>query len=153
MNEWPVLALIFTVTAIVAFFLMSALTLAGRDENPGDEPAPRVFGGFTPLVAGFLPQSVDGRNSLRKALLRAGYFEPVAPVNFQAMRSVMTYVPLFVGEVGAGTAVLRSGARADDILYVSGRLGEAELGLRIMRQSKGPASKKNNRTGSPSTVS
>ncbi len=48
-----------------------------------------------------------------------------------------------VGEVRAGTAVLRSGARADDILYVSGRLGEAELGLRIMRQSKGPASKKN----------
>ena len=48
-----------------------------------------------------------------------------------------------VGEVRAGSAVLRSGARADDILYVSGRLGEAELGLRIMRQSKGPASKKN----------
>jgi thiamine-monophosphate kinase len=50
-----------------------------------------------------------------------------------------------VGEVRAGSAVLRSGARADDILYVSVRLGEAELGLRIMRQSKsnGPASKKN----------
>ena len=48
-----------------------------------------------------------------------------------------------VGEVRAGSAVLRSGARADDILYVSGRLGEAELGLRIMRQRKGAASKKN----------
>jgi tight adherence protein C len=53
------------------------------------------------MVAGLLPQSVDGRNALRKALLRAGYFEPVAPVNFQAMRSVMTYFPIFVGEVGA----------------------------------------------------
>jgi thiamine-monophosphate kinase len=41
-----------------------------------------------------------------------------------------------VGEVKAGHAVLRSGARAGDILYVSGRLGEAELGLRILRKSK-----------------
>jgi thiamine-monophosphate kinase len=48
-----------------------------------------------------------------------------------------------VGEVRAGTAVLRSGARADDILYVSGRLGEAELGLQILRRSKGRASNKN----------
>jgi thiamine-monophosphate kinase len=48
-----------------------------------------------------------------------------------------------VGEVRAGAAVLRSGARADDILYVSGRLGEAELGLQILRRSKGRASNKN----------
>jgi thiamine-monophosphate kinase len=46
-----------------------------------------------------------------------------------------------VGEVRAGSAVLRSGARADDILYVSGRLGEAELGLQILRRTKGAASK------------
>ena len=48
-----------------------------------------------------------------------------------------------VGEVRAGSAVLRSGARADDILYVSGRLGEAELGLQIVRETKGAASKNN----------
>ena len=48
-----------------------------------------------------------------------------------------------VGEVRAGSAVLRLGARADDILYVSGRLGEAELGLQIVRRTKGAASKKN----------
>ncbi len=48
-----------------------------------------------------------------------------------------------VGEVRAGTAVLRSGARADDILYVSGRLGEAELGLQILRRSERAASSKN----------
>jgi thiamine-monophosphate kinase len=37
------------------------------------------------------------------------------------------------GEVRTGRAVLRSGARPGDILYVSGRLGEAEWGLRELR--------------------
>jgi len=41
-----------------------------------------------------------------------------------------------VGEIRRARAVLRSGARAGDILYVTGRLGEAELGLR-MRSSFG----------------
>src|SRR6267143_6040963 len=48
-----------------------------------------------------------------------------------------------VGEVPAGHAVLRSGARAGDLVYVSGRLGEAELGLRILQRSKGAPTKKN----------
>jgi thiamine-monophosphate kinase len=41
-----------------------------------------------------------------------------------------------LGEVRSGEAVLRSGARAGDVLFVSGRLGEAELGLRLIRNSK-----------------
>jgi len=47
------------------------------------------------------------------------------------------------GEVPAGRAVLRSRANTGDIVYVSGRLGEAELGLRILQRSKGVPSKKN----------
>jgi thiamine-monophosphate kinase len=42
-----------------------------------------------------------------------------------------------VGEVRAGRALLRSGARPGDIIYVSGRLGEAELGLRALRSARG----------------
>jgi thiamine-monophosphate kinase len=42
-----------------------------------------------------------------------------------------------VGEVMEGRAVLRSGARPDDLLFVSGRLGEAELGLQEARRSQG----------------
>jgi len=41
-----------------------------------------------------------------------------------------------VGEARTGRAVLRSGARPGDALFVSGRLGEAELGLRLIRNSK-----------------
>jgi len=48
-----------------------------------------------------------------------------------------------VGEVRAGHAVPRSGARQGDTIYVSGRLGEAELGLQLVLCGKGLASKKN----------
>jgi thiamine-monophosphate kinase len=41
-----------------------------------------------------------------------------------------------VGEVRTHRAVLRSGARPGDVLFVSGRLGEAELGLRLIRKGK-----------------
>jgi len=38
-----------------------------------------------------------------------------------------------IGEVDRGRAILRSGARPGDLLCVSGRLGEAELGLRLIQ--------------------
>jgi len=40
------------------------------------------------------------------------------------------------GEVRRGREVRRSGARPGDLIYVSGRLGEAELGLRLLRERK-----------------
>jgi len=40
-----------------------------------------------------------------------------------------------LGEVAAGRAVRRSGARAGDIIYVSGRLGRAQLGLELVKKS------------------
>ena len=42
-----------------------------------------------------------------------------------------------VGECVRGRALLRSGARPGDALFVSGRLGEAEYGLRLIQQNKG----------------
>jgi thiamine-monophosphate kinase len=42
-----------------------------------------------------------------------------------------------VGEVHSGAAVLRSGAKPGDLIYVSGRLGEAESGLqRLLAQKR-----------------
>ena len=37
-----------------------------------------------------------------------------------------------LGEIASGRAVLRSGARPSDLLYVSGRLGAAQLGLELV---------------------
>jgi thiamine-monophosphate kinase len=47
-----------------------------------------------------------------------------------------------IGEVPTGKAVLRRGARPGDILYVSGRLGEAERGLRLLESRRGLAGEK-----------
>jgi thiamine-monophosphate kinase len=41
------------------------------------------------------------------------------------------------GEVRTGRAVLRSGAKTGNLIFVSGRLGEAELGLRTLRHRRG----------------
>jgi thiamine-monophosphate kinase len=41
-----------------------------------------------------------------------------------------------IGEIEGKHGVLRSGARAGDFIYVTGRLGEAELGLLGLRRSK-----------------
>jgi thiamine-monophosphate kinase len=44
-----------------------------------------------------------------------------------------------IGEIARGGAIVRSGARAGDRLFVSGTLGEADLGLRQLRRSRGMA--------------
>jgi thiamine-monophosphate kinase len=49
-----------------------------------------------------------------------------------------------LGEIERGKAVLRSGARSDDLICVSGRLGEAELGLRLVQTGAGSASSPQN---------
>lgn len=48
-----------------------------------------------------------------------------------------------IGEARRGQAVLRSGARPGDVLYLSGRIGEAEQGLQFLKHSRLPASKTN----------
>jgi tight adherence protein C len=100
--EWPALALIFVATAAVILLAMAPITLFRRAEGDTDpEPVPRIFGPFTPLIAGLLPTTERGQAKVQMDLLRAGYFEPVAFVNFQAVRSITTYVPLVAGLVGA----------------------------------------------------
>ena len=50
---------------------------------------------------------------------------------------------MVAGEVPRDRAVFRSGARPGDLVYVSGRLGEAELGLHILKKGRGLATSKN----------
>ncbi len=68
---------------------------------------------------------------LRRAARRFGCV--LAGGDTTQRREILSNVTV-IGEVLAGRAVLRSGARAGDRVFVSGTLGEAELGLQNLRQ-------------------
>ena len=59
-----------------------------------------------------------------------------------ARRSEILIDVTVLGEVRTGRAVRRAGARPGDLIFVSGRLGEAELGLNSLRRNKAPANKR-----------
>ena len=100
---------------------------------------PRCF-----LLSLALPSSHTGRwldeflGGLRRASRQFGC--PLAGGDTTRQKQILINVSV-VGEVRAGRAVLRSGARPGDLIYVSGRLGEAELGLRLLRNLKAKTKK------------
>ena len=75
----------------------------------------------------------DFLGGLRRAATRFGC--SLAGGDTTERREVSINVTV-VGEVRRGHEVRRSGARPGDLIYVSGRLGEAELGLRLLRERK-----------------
>ncbi len=95
---------------------------------------PRCF-----LLSLALPKGLAGPwlgeflGGLRRAALRFGC--ELVGGDTTERREVLINVTV-VGEVRAGRELRRSGARVGDIIYASGRLGEAELGLRLLREAK-----------------
>src|SRR6266704_2886727 len=95
---------------------------------------PRCF-----LLSLAIPASHTGRwlNEFLAGLRRASRkFQCVLAGGDTTRRDNILINVTVVGEVRTGYAILRSGARDGDILCVSGRLGEAALGLRILKGSK-----------------
>jgi len=92
---------------------------------------PRCF-----LLSLALPQSHTGRwlDEFLSGLRRAarGFRCLLAGGDTTRRKEILINVTV-VGEVREGQAVLRSGAKPGDVIFVSGRLGEAELGLRLLR--------------------
>jgi thiamine-monophosphate kinase len=93
---------------------------------------PRCF-----LLSLALPETHTGRwlNEFLAGLRRAArkFKCPLAGGDTTRRREILANVTV-VGEIRSGRALLRSGARPGDIIYVSGRLGEAELGLQRLRR-------------------
>lgn len=91
------------------------------------------------LLSLALPETHTGRwlnqflGGLRRAAQRLGC--PLVGGDTTRRDQILINVAV-VGEVKLGRALLRSGAKPGDALFVSGRLGEAELGLYRIRQSK-----------------
>jgi thiamine-monophosphate kinase len=102
---------------------------------------PRCF-----LLSLALPESYTARwldqflGGLRRAARKFGCV--MAGGDTTRRREILINV-MVVGEVQTTRAVLRTGARAGDFVFVSGRLGEAELGLCMLRKSKGRANAQN----------
>jgi thiamine-monophosphate kinase len=105
---------------------------------------PRCF-----LLSLALPASLTGRwldeflRGLRRASRR---FECRLAGGDTTQREEMLINVTVIGEARKGRAVLRSGAKPGDFLYVSGRLGEAELGFLHLKRSRGAASRTNSLT-------
>lgn len=95
---------------------------------------PRCF-----LLSLALPASHTGRwldqflSGLRRAARR---FDCLMAGGDTTRRKDILINVTVVGEVRSRRALLRSRARPGDILFASGRLGEAELGLELVRNSK-----------------
>ena len=93
---------------------------------------PRCF-----LLSLALPESHTGRwlDAFLSGLRRASREFACTLVGGDTTRRREILINItIVGEIRNAHAVLRSGARAGDILYVTGRLGEAELGLRLLKR-------------------
>lgn len=103
--------------------------------------APRCF-----LLSLALPVSHTGRwldgflSGLRRASRTFGCV--LAGGDTTRGREILVHITA-VGELQTRRAVPRSGARPGDCIYVSGNLGEAGLGLEIVRRSRRPANPEN----------
>jgi thiamine-monophosphate kinase len=96
---------------------------------------PRCF-----LLSLALPSELTGRwlsdflGGLRRASRKLRC--PIAGGDTTRQDRVLINVTV-VGEVRTGQALVRSGAKPGDIIYVSGRLGEADAGLSRLRTARG----------------
>jgi thiamine-monophosphate kinase len=96
---------------------------------------PRCF-----LLSLALPAELTGRwltdflGGLRRASSKLQC--PIAGGDTTRQNRVLINVTV-VGEIRTGRALLRSGASPGDIIYVSGRLGEADAGLSALRATRG----------------
>jgi len=79
-------------------------------------------------------------NGLSKAARKFGC--PLVGGDTTRFRGALVNVCV-IGEIKTGIAIKRSGARVGDRIFVSGRLGEAELGLKSLKKKKGMASSDN----------
>jgi thiamine-monophosphate kinase len=96
---------------------------------------PRCF-----LLSLAIPNELTGRwltdflRGLRRASKKLQC--PIAGGDTTRQNRVLINVTV-IGEVRSGHALTRSGARPGDIVYVSGRLGEADMGLSALRSNRG----------------
>jgi thiamine-monophosphate kinase len=92
---------------------------------------PRAF-----LLTLALPETLTGRwlDQFLAGMKRAARRLGVQLIGGDTTKSPRVFISVtVVGEAPRGQSLARSGARPGDLIYVSGRLGRAELGLQLVR--------------------
>jgi thiamine-monophosphate kinase len=87
-----------------------------------------------------LPETRTGRwlDEMLRGMGRAAHSLKLTLAGGDTTQAKSVFISLTVmGETARGRAVTRSGARPGDILYVSGALGRAQLGLELIRRGLG----------------
>jgi thiamine-monophosphate kinase len=93
-----------------------------------------------------LPAELGGKwfNDFLTGLHRAGKTFDCQLAGGDTTRSNRILINIAVaGEIERGQALRRDSAKASDILFVSGRLGEAEHGLQLLRNQRGKINRRN----------
>lgn len=93
---------------------------------------PRAF-----LLTLALPEALTGRwlDQFLAGMRRASGALGVQLIGGDTTKSPQVFISITVlGEAPRGRALLRSGARPGDLIYVSRRLGRAQLGLELLRR-------------------
>ncbi|QEL13260.1 type II secretion system F family protein [Limnoglobus roseus] len=101
LDELTALAIIFAVTTFVAFLGM--VLIVNRDDvNEYDpEPSRPLFGPANAALAGLLPSTTAGRESIQQDLWLAGYAQSSALNNFLCIRNLFTLTPIILGFASA----------------------------------------------------
>ena len=89
-----------------------------------------------------LPAELAGKwlNEFLRGLQRASRALHCEPAGGDTTRQNKVLISITViGEVARGRAILRSGAKPRDLIFISGTLGEADAGLAELRERNGPA--------------
>ncbi len=104
MDPTTALVAIGAVTALIAFLGMALLGSRDETDDTDPEPARPLFGRGNGALAGLLPSSASGRDSIQQDLWMAGYNQPSALNNFLLIRNLFAIVPLVLGLFSALTA-------------------------------------------------
>ncbi len=86
------------------------------------------------LLAGALPDAdPDWLEAFARGFFALADRFDVEVIGGDTTRGPRTFCVTIIGEVPEGKALLRSGAKPDDVIWVSGEVGAARLGLALMR--------------------
>ncbi len=101
LDEFTALAIIFSVTTLVAFLGMAMIVNRDAPDETDPEPARPLFGPANAALANLLPSTTAGRASIQQDLWLAGYPQSAALNNFLCIRNLFTLTPVLLGFASA----------------------------------------------------